>query len=153
MCIVFILALTIRRSRWRYNSGECLHWGAQAYYLTQCLTFYTHTLMQTRYGQTWLETFLSRHNTIWHNTGLSKPTDLRNLHTGSVECQALEWSVWILSVLLAAHSSLNKPYLQIKLNANKPRLDFKHFLSLQPFIAFLSRCLLLCRFLLSHVWQ
>lgn len=57
MCAVFSLALTIKCSRWWYNSGECLHWEAQAYYSTQCLTFYTHThtLMQTRYGQTCLE--------------------------------------------------------------------------------------------------
>lgn len=62
-----------------------------------------------------------------------------------------------VSVLLADHSSINKPYLQIKLNANKPRPDFKRFPTLQPFIALLSvpnrRCLFLCRFLLSLVWQ
>lgn len=40
---LFTLALTIKHSHRRYNSRECLHWEAQAYYSTQCLTFHTHT--------------------------------------------------------------------------------------------------------------
>lgn len=127
--------------------------GPSLLFNTMLDLLYTHMLScrhaTARHGLSLL--FRTQHNTslLLHEHDWLEET--------SREIGGVSNAVWMFSVLLADHPSVNKPYLQIKLNANKPRPDFKRFPALQPFIAFLSepsrRCLFLCRFLLSHVWQ
>jgi len=124
--------------------------GPSLLFNTMLDLLYTHSLADTLRPDIGLSLFRTQHNTslLLHEHNWLEETSHGIGGVSNTRVLCLD-----VSVILADQSSVNKPYLQIKLNANKPRPDFKRFPTLQPFIALLSepswRCLCLCRFLLS----